>query len=813
MPDPDTIEYTPFTEYHVKKGDTLASIAQKNGLTWQDLSNYNFGTAVPNEVNRCLHEYIGCSQKTKDGKNFVFSDEDVPGIIYIPKPPKPFKLSTGEYHKIKVKRPILFSRVEVQTVDDMGQRVKNVTLKLHPDNGLPDETITSDGNGYGKLDKVRAGKYQVLLDSGEPAWMFDPTKTSAPPAEGEEPDDDDKLVEAHIETNNHLRAITRIVVAKTATPEWREQNKLLKESYARTGEETSLEGRGKETTGKTPQSSRYCADNLALAAGWTDDGDLNQKKLVSTVLKGFLRDYHPTAIARKYHVLMLGPATKTLVLVNADGTVEKEFKLAPGLDTVGLIGAYAVFENVGGTLFVDMATMSTIVSVPSMPDGIDVEQIVTDPPALHTALAKHAGEVQILYYTPTGAQLGGLAVIGGTGMLENYGTDSAVNDDIHERNIAVCKSIKRGYEAYAEGYIKKVKATHNEDELRKLGPPRSPYQMPTPAGATDQQISDIFNAQNVNELDMWHAIAVQLDHFANRLSQGYPFLRIKPKFVATPKNINKITQWLRPGLPQISEKVPGEVEFELNFDLQVVDGDVETLVKGDAVIKGKLKLDETVKKLTGNKVPVEISFKQSTQYPEKRSLTVRIGNYQIEKDTVGKTKLAFQTAPGVWLESEMNTRSGMFGGAVSFKGKDLASKLKGKGPRLDKVAGFLENFEIQFQLGFVGTREETVLAAISHGPGFFERRSLKELLDPKTQWVNLSADEQAELVALGWYAAIWDGKYHKENKDKLPESLKQSRDELSDTAKIAIVHLGFYAYEDYGKAFKKSVNEFSDYVY
>src|SRR5678809_1078773 len=85
-------------------------------------------------------------------------------------------------------------------------------------------------------------------------------------------------------------------------------------------------------------------------------------------------------------------------------------------------------------------------------------------------------QVQILYYTPTGAQLGGLAIIGGTGMLENYGTDKAVNDDIHERNIAVCQSIKRGYEAYADGYIKKVKATHNEDQLRKLGPPRSPYQ-------------------------------------------------------------------------------------------------------------------------------------------------------------------------------------------------------------------------------------------------------------------------------------------------------------------------------------------------
>src|SRR3954451_16620448 len=105
MADPDTIEYTPFTEYHVKKGDTLASIAQKNGLKWQQITTYNFGTATPREVNDCLHEYVGCTERTADGKNYVFSDDDVPGIIYIPKPPKPFALSTGEYHKIKVKRP------------------------------------------------------------------------------------------------------------------------------------------------------------------------------------------------------------------------------------------------------------------------------------------------------------------------------------------------------------------------------------------------------------------------------------------------------------------------------------------------------------------------------------------------------------------------------------------------------------------------------------------------------------------------------------------------------------------------------------
>src|ERR1051325_9022764 len=98
MADPDTIEYTPYTEYHVKSGDTLENIAQKNGLKGQDITTYNFGTTTPSEVDTSLHEYVGCTERSEDGKRYVFSDDDVPGILYIPKPPKPFALSTGEYH-------------------------------------------------------------------------------------------------------------------------------------------------------------------------------------------------------------------------------------------------------------------------------------------------------------------------------------------------------------------------------------------------------------------------------------------------------------------------------------------------------------------------------------------------------------------------------------------------------------------------------------------------------------------------------------------------------------------------------------------
>jgi hypothetical protein len=808
----DSIETTPYVEHKVQSGETLASIAEDNGLTWQNLSYFNFGTDVPREVNRYLREIVGCTKRTRDGKNYMFTDDDDPGIIYVPTDPETFELDTGAQHQIKVKRPSLRTHLEVQTVDELGHRVENVDLTLQSMSDLPDVpdvSLHTNKSGYGKVDKIRTGRYRVLLASGEPAYMFD---NSEPDPNGPPYSDQPSLVEAIIDTSNAERAITSIVVAQ-ASEEELEQRGLLKQLHQRTGAKETLEGRGEETSGTTLRSANYCADNLAIAAGWANDHEIDAKKLVATTLHGFLRDYHPTALARGYHVLILTSETRSLVLTSSSGTVEKRFDLADGVTTRGLIGAYAMFEDVDGTTFVDMATMTSVVSVPGMGDDAELDKIVADPQGLIDALDKHTGEVQILYYAPTAGQLAALALLGGTGRLEDYGSDADVNHSIHQRNLAVCHNIKVAYDAYVRGYVDKVKATKNEDELRKLGPPRTPYEMPTPAGATDDQASELFHALNTNEFDAWVAIAHQLDHFAHRLSQGYPFLRIKPKFVATPKAVNKLKNLLRIKLPDINEKIPVEVEFEMNIDIQLVDGKFEVLTKGDALIKGKLKLDDTIKKVTKSGVPVEIAYKRSLGNPEKQVVSIKISKFQIELDTLGKSKLSLETAPGVWADAEMNPSTGMFGGGVTLKGKDLAKVMRGKSDFLDRWADRIDGFEVQLQIGLVGTREETILAVVSNAPGFFERRSLKELFEPKTQWVDLTLDEQHSLVALGWYAAVWDGKYHAQYKDQLPESVHQSPDELSDEEKVAIVHLGFYGYEDYRKMFKKAVLEFSDYSY
>lgn len=71
-------------DYRVKDGDSLESVAAANGLTWQELAQFNFGTAVPTAVNEHLRREVGCTKRTLDGRNYIFTSADSPGVIRIP---------------------------------------------------------------------------------------------------------------------------------------------------------------------------------------------------------------------------------------------------------------------------------------------------------------------------------------------------------------------------------------------------------------------------------------------------------------------------------------------------------------------------------------------------------------------------------------------------------------------------------------------------------------------------------------------------------------------------------------------------------
>jgi LysM repeat protein len=74
----------PPSTHRVRDGETLDSIARANGLTWQALARHNFGTDVKDEVSRQLYTKVGCRKKTGDGRSYIFTSQDSPGLIQIP---------------------------------------------------------------------------------------------------------------------------------------------------------------------------------------------------------------------------------------------------------------------------------------------------------------------------------------------------------------------------------------------------------------------------------------------------------------------------------------------------------------------------------------------------------------------------------------------------------------------------------------------------------------------------------------------------------------------------------------------------------
>lgn len=89
--------------HKVKTGESLQSIAEAHGMTWQDLALFNWDTAKPDAINEHLHDEVGCTKKTPDGYNYVFDDTDEPGLLYLPKTWEMTALVTEQTHTFRVR--------------------------------------------------------------------------------------------------------------------------------------------------------------------------------------------------------------------------------------------------------------------------------------------------------------------------------------------------------------------------------------------------------------------------------------------------------------------------------------------------------------------------------------------------------------------------------------------------------------------------------------------------------------------------------------------------------------------------------------
>ncbi|QSQ27251.1 LysM domain-containing protein [Pyxidicoccus parkwayensis] len=91
------------TEHRVIDDETLDSVAEMFDLTSDDLAQFNWGTTDAAEVQQRLEVSVGCTKKDAGGK-YVFSRDDDPGILYIPRPVALTGLSVDPSHILRVKR-------------------------------------------------------------------------------------------------------------------------------------------------------------------------------------------------------------------------------------------------------------------------------------------------------------------------------------------------------------------------------------------------------------------------------------------------------------------------------------------------------------------------------------------------------------------------------------------------------------------------------------------------------------------------------------------------------------------------------------
>jgi hypothetical protein len=91
-PLPSELEYIPPNSRACKftSKDSWWTLAERADVKFArmsalDLCYFNFKTRKPAEINWYLHHKVGCRHTTKDGKNYVFTNTDQPGIVYLPK--------------------------------------------------------------------------------------------------------------------------------------------------------------------------------------------------------------------------------------------------------------------------------------------------------------------------------------------------------------------------------------------------------------------------------------------------------------------------------------------------------------------------------------------------------------------------------------------------------------------------------------------------------------------------------------------------------------------------------------------------------
>ena len=815
----------------------------REGIQWVDVQRpyVGFGESFPVDER---HKDNYRSQENRRVELLFFAADD-PVSLPRPDPPTgthekaacPF-YDPSSYERAFIEPGEYFAHsLELQTVDERGAPVGNVALTLKPVLG-GECTVQSDGNGYCRVeDELPPGRIRVLLDDGSPAGMR--FQGAVHPA----------VVRGYRSLES--APVTSIIV-EAMTDEERRERETVRRIYGNHPEgpspstspeppdTTSGETGPRSTTGDQPahepEAPRFYAhDNLMLAAADLSNDRLVPERLYEVVAP-WLRDRFPQVQNDGFALMLLDE--NHLRCFGANGSVEYVFDRTPGTDIVGSFGAYALHAAPGGgRVFLDMDEQKHTL----VPEGQEDTQGVIP---IHTLLdddgasaleqnvfAQLAGEIPILYYTPTSLEtLGSLAMAGGAGYLEAYiGEEgSELRNHLHQRNLDTLAFVRRVYEGQIHKYIqeverigadeglpsdasaeeKKAQVERQLTTLHAMGPPPSIYKFPMPAEATDQEKEELNGAGSLllreadydllsggydplsSEYRAWVAVSDKIDGIHGRHSEGAVFLKADFTLADAAEDLG-IEDELTFSVPH----VPVEYYFKISYEKTLEVGSDGFFVAG---ADEGLTVDHGWRFGEG---PATIEADSEG----KTTLKVDLGIFELEEelsaskdDGVDRIVLGGDNANVEIKHGEVTGINTGFleiseDGSVTLMGANGTSatyncKTEEFGYGWDPPLPGVDYIGLHMK----GIYEETIQAYLARAPGFFDSRLPYEFYDPALQWNDLTSRERISLKTLGWNEADWDRR-SEENftyEDHFPPSARKSWFDLSSEERHAVIQLG-----------------------
>lgn len=798
----------------VSDGDDLVTLGQVVDLSWDELASFNFGTDEPDEVNGQLRDLVGCTQPDRRG-NYSFHASDDPGLMFLPKPFNAGNLPTLSVHIFRgepVERPM---KLELQTVDALGYRLGDISLKLVQLDGGEIE-VKTNAEGYWSETHVLAGPVDVYHLDGKRAQFYAEKYRGGDLIETSD-EEFNQPEHARLDPLLVRRAISTILVHGAASNSTLERRDTLRRRYGRneadrkaavtvggvpsdTDSESGAGGAGAGAEKVHQPVMRYMNvghDNLFTTALDTS-GDTEDHGVFLRNLHTWLHDRHPTTIdaSRGYYVMLIdGRSMKVLEPTGGGKFTERgQFKLrllhdlykglisdSDGKPLIGKdgqpviggnpYGAYAAFETEGVDypVYHDLETRTSIHQAffrIFFEEEIDGDEAREDFAQLRHSLSPRVGVLYLFPEEP--ADLIVATLRGASGLLENYPENSGLRARAHQRNLSVRRAVSLAYAVVLNYYIRQVEDTKTARELHDLGPPPEPFHFPTPAGIGESEEEDLQGARGDSAFKAWMAVSEQLADIGNRHTAGSFYLRAK--FEVS----NDVNSSVGGGSTKISYKLDVGSDgvmtgSEKSVELAVGSDEVPLPMKN---AKGTAKVKTEINPETGEtKETIELGFSRGKN------------KYGIELSSDGNVK--FNGPNNSYSEWNNRTAEGGFGLCLGLQ--DILKPPKS--PVTDELGVMqlakIPNAKFCIGIHFTLIREDQLLSYIVRAPGFFERRLIEDLL--RLNWQSLTGFERMQLRVIGWGDQGWD----RRKKEDFPDATGLDYSQLKPADKIAAVKLGF----------------------